>query len=198
MNKIEGGVIHLVKLVYFQRPLNDPGEIVNDVAICSVERRLPTGDQAEVEIFLITVGQLVYSAGIHSIADTALYQRLIELVPGQLLPAPHWGKHKDPGQKFIGGEEKPGQRIQHRRSLLGLSLLFRRRLFLRGLLPGFSPFVFLLFLSLTALVLSSDFLHTRIAGRRNLHPKPAKLRMYRLQRQRSLLIQTEAGGGQVS
>ena len=91
-DQVQRGVVHLTELVYFQFPLDNPGEVVHNVAVSPVEGRLAFCHQIEVEIAVPVVGHPVQQSGLQSIRDALGRQGLIDHVPRQFRSRSHRGK----------------------------------------------------------------------------------------------------------
>lgn len=101
VDEVEGGVVHLVKLIHLQHPLNNPGEVIHDVAVFPVKGRLPLGDEVQVEVPPLVMGDAVRQARVHAKADLVGNQRLVEHIPGELLPSADGREDDHPGVELI-------------------------------------------------------------------------------------------------
>ena len=122
-DQVQGGIVHLAKLIHRQDPFQHPGHIVHDVAVPPVKGRGPLCYQVQVKIPIPLVGQAVQQGHIQAVTDALGLQVLVKHIPGQICPRPHRRENHQPGVQLVGGEEKPGAGVQHQ-SLFFLALRF--------------------------------------------------------------------------
>ena len=133
-DEVQGGVIHLAKLVYLQHPLKGPGEVIHNVAVAPVEGGLPLCHQIQAEIAVPVMSRPVQQGCVQAEGDALGRQGLVNHVPGHFRALPHGGKNQHPGVDFIGREIEPRAGIHHQLFFLGLP--FSLGLFLAVLAPG--------------------------------------------------------------
>ena len=122
---VQRGVVHLSELIDLQRPLENPGEAVDNVAVASVESVFSLCHQVEIEVPVPVMGRPVQQGGIQTEGNALSRQSLVDHVPGNFRPRPDGREDYHPGVNFVGGEVKPGTGVhdQHR-LLLRLVFLF--------------------------------------------------------------------------
>ena len=134
MDQVQGRVVHLVVLVHLEHPLHHPGHIVHNIPVLAVEGGLALGDQEQVEIAFLVMGQPVRQPLVQAVDDPLILQGLVEQLPGQLPPLARGREHHHPGKQLVGGQEDPGMGVHPRRLFLRiLPVLPLGRLLLPGL-----------------------------------------------------------------
>ena len=196
MDEVEGRVIHLVKFVHLQHPLYLPGEIVHNVAVLAVKGRFPLGDQIQVEVPFVIVGQLVDQTGVHAVGDLLRHQGLIQHFAAQLRALPHRREYQHPRIELVGGEVEKRLGVQNHRSLVlrGLILFIVLLLVLLFIVLFLVVLLFLLFLLFGPL----GGLQPCAARCNQRCPQPVQLPAHHLRRQYALLVQTDAGRRQIA
>ena len=183
VDEVQGGVVHLVVLVHLQHPLNDPGEVVNNVAVLAVEGGLPLGDQKQVEVPALIPGDVLHHPHIHAVGDPLLRQAQPQDIPGHLLALSHRREDDNPGVELVGGDKEAGERVQAG----GEDLLRFRRLF-----SMFFP------LSAALFSAASGLLQPRAADAGEDRLQAVLLPLYHIRREDAVLVQAQAGRGQAA
>ena len=84
-DQIQIGVVHLAVFIHLQDALYGPGKVVHNIAVLTVKGGLSPGNQEQMEVPLLVMGQPVHQPLVHAVRDTLVQHSPQEKLAVQLL-----------------------------------------------------------------------------------------------------------------